>query len=527
MGDPRVDQLAEADQHPPGGARVPLRRSVVTRLLAMSLAVCAVSVAATAWLVVSSTDAAIEQVNGQNLRDDAVVYNALLDWAASHPDWSGVAPLLTRLAGRTSYRLLLTDVEGVLLAESDPPPSGQPAPAVDLADTRVIVDPGQVDWLLLQHAPGMESAPHRTVSPTWSAQPVPTQTRAEQDGLDPHGPADTAPPARLFITGRQPVATTFVDLSAPSRARIAGLAALVLAAAGGISIAVGLRITRPLRELATAARRMADGDDEARVRVRSGDEIGAVAAVFNSLAAQRSEQERLRRAMVGDVAHELRTPLSNLRGWLEAAQDGLAPFDEQLVASLHEEALQLQHLVADLQDLSLGDAGELRLHVERLDLGSLLEQVVRGHGAVAAAKGVALGLETTPGLALDADPVRLRQAVTNLVANAVRHTPSGGSVHVSGRMDEAVTETAAGPGLAVIEVTDTGEGISSEDLPLVFERFWRADKARARESGGTGLGLAIVRQVADLHGGSVTGASQPGTGSRFTMTLPVSPPATP
>ena len=505
---------------------VPLHRSLVTRLIAMSLAVCAVSVAATAWLVVRSTDAAIDEVNGQTLRDDAVVYDALLDWSREHTDWAGVQPLLVRLADRTGYHIMLTDTEGTLLADSaGPDPAGAatvPSAAVNLADTRAIVDPAQVDWSLLQHAPGAEQVPVPSPEPATELEAVPVPSTEPAPEVGPTDLPDTdrpteyreqshAPPARLFITGRPPVASTFVDLSAPSRARIAGLAALVLALAAGASVAVGVRITRPLRELAAAARRMTDGDDDARAVVRTRDEIGDVAVAFNSLAERRGEQERLRRAMVGDVAHELRTPLSSVRGWLEAAQDGLTPTDGRLVDSLHEEAVHLQSLVGDLQDLALADAGELRLHPEPVELGPALEQVVRGQGAAASAKGVRLTARADPGVVVRADPVRLRQAVTNLVANAVRHTPDGGSVEVTGVRDG---------GDVVVAVRDTGEGIAAADLPHVFERFWRADASRTRGTGGSGLGLAIVRQVATLHGGSVEVESEVGLGTTFTLRLP-------
>lgn len=514
-------------RRPAAGRPVRPWRSLVTRLLAMSLAVCAVSVAATAWLVLRSTEAAIEQVNGQTLRDDAIVYDTLLTWAAQNPGWAGVQPVLTRLAERTGYRILLTDTAGAPVADSDP---GAGPAAVDLADTRVIVDPTQVDWALLQHAPGREDAHEPSPAATEPApQPAAAEpsvsperaaaARREAAAAAPTPTTDSpvtthavAPPARLFITGRPPVAGTFFDLSPASRWRIAGSAALVLAVAAGVSMLVGLRITRPLRELAGAAGRMTDGDDDARAVVRTGDEIGAVAAAFNTLAARRGEQERLRRAMVGDVAHELRTPLASVRGWLEAAQDGLTPTDRRLVDSLHEEALHLQHLVADLQDLALADAGELRLHREQVGVAALLDQVVRGHGAVAAAKGVRLEVSADPATTLDADPLRLRQAVTNLVANAIRHTPSGGTVTVAGRH--------AGDAV-VVEVRDTGEGIAAADLPHVFERFWRADRSRTRGTGGSGLGLAIVRQVAELHGGTVTAASEPAQGSTFRLTLPM------
>jgi two-component system, OmpR family, sensor histidine kinase BaeS len=221
--------------------------------------------------------------------------------------------------------------------------------------------------------------------------------------------------------------------------------------------------------------------------------------------------EALRKTMVSDIAHELRTPLSNVRGWLEAVEDGLSRADETLVSSLLEEALLLQHIIDDLQDLAMADAGQLRLHPEDVRLQELLAQVAAAYGARAEEAGVTLTVRVEGDVELHADPVRLRQAVGNLVGNAVRHTPRGGTVAVHGRRDgEQVS----------IDVTDTGVGIDPPDLPHVFDRFWRAEKSRTREAGGSGLGLAIVRKLAETHGGTVTVASEPGRGATFTLGLP-------
>lgn len=496
--------------------RVRIWDSLITRLLVMSMTVCVVSVTATAWLVVRSTETAIEQVTGQNLRDDAIVYDALLDWARSHRGWDTVGPELDQLSDQTGYRILLTDIHGNLLADSEQTDPTAPAPSVDLTTTRAIIDPGQVDWSLLQHAPEHSPAPQPspTTFPPPSAEPVPAPGQTPDATPAAEHTATGAPAARLFITGRQPAATSFVDLSAPNRTRIILISALVLAVAALLSVVGGLRITRPLRELSRTAQRMREGDDGARADIRTQDEIGQVAATFNSLALRRREQERLRRAMVSDIAHELRSPLSTVRGWLEAAQDRVVPLDDQLVNSLHEEALHLQRLVTDLQDLALGDAGELRLHRQQADLSALLEQLSTGHDAAATTKAVTLTRRITPGLVIDADPVRLRQAVNNLLTNAIRHTPAGGTVTLTARTAEH------GSLHTVIEVRDTGEGISEDDLPHVFQRFWRADRSRTRETGGTGLGLAIVRQIVQAHGGSVQAQSTPGSGSAFTISLP-------
>jgi two-component system sensor histidine kinase BaeS len=211
--------------------------------------------------------------------------------------------------------------------------------------------------------------------------------------------------------------------------------------------------------------------------------------------------------MVSDIAHELRTPLSNIRGWLEAVEDGVTQPDQAFVSSMMEEALLLQHIVDDLQDLAMADAGKLRVHPENLQLSYVLSQVA----AAQKPKDVYLFVDVKGDPELEADPVRLRQAVGNLVTNALRHTPPGGSVTISGRQEGS---------WIVIDVADTGVGINAEDLPKVFDRFWRAEKSRSRQGGGSGLGLAIVRKLAEAHGGTVSVASILGKGSTFTLRLP-------
>src|SRR5581483_4517072 len=199
-------------------------------------------------------------------------------------------------------------------------------------------------------------------------------------------------------------------------------------------------------------------------------------------------------------SHELRTPLGSLRGWLVAAQDGVVALDPELVSSLLEETLLLQHLVDDLGDLALADAGQLRLEPVEVDLGALLR-----HVAATGVGRVTVVADEDP--VLVADPIRLRQIVGNLVANAVRHTPPDGRITLTARADGRDV---------LIEVTDSGAGIPPEDLPHVFDRFWRADKSRSRRTGGSGLGLAIVRQLVEAHGGAIAAASTPGVGTTFT-----------
>lgn len=330
---------------------------------------------------------------------------------------------------------------------------------------------------------------------------------ARRTQLDPY----VAPRARLFLgsLGRQP---TGFNLSPANKAKIVGVTGLVLAVTVAMTAVVAIRLVRPLRALTAAAQQ--PPQRHARVAVTTKDETGYLAAAFNDLTARREQLEAQRKAMVSDIAHELRTPLTNIRGWLEVTRDGLLPPDPDLIASLHDEALLLQHIIDDLQDLAAVDAGTLRLHREPVGVDELVAQVVSAHRSRAEAAGIRLRTRTTPGLWLDADPVRMRQALGNLVANALRHTPADGTVTLTARQ--------AGD-LAVLTVEDTGGGIAPEDLPHVFERFWRAEKSRSRRTGGSGLGLSIVRQLVEAHGGTVTADSPPGAGAAFTVRLPLGP----
>ncbi|MGW8485826.1 sensor histidine kinase [Streptomyces sp. NPDC055886] len=332
-----------------------------------------------------------------------------------------------------------------------------------------------------------------------------------------------ASPALLFIGDEGGATLPGFDLSPANTAKIAGAAALVLTLTVGASVFAGARLVRPLHALTGAAQRMRDGEEPASVPVSGDDEVGRLAAAFNDMSAHRARLEEQRKAMVSDVAHELRTPLSNIRGWLEAAQDGLADPDPAFVASLLEEAVLLQHIIDDLQDLAAADAGVLRLHPESVEVRELLSQVAAAHQARAENAGVTLTVAaatTAPDpSALSADPVRLRQAVGNLVSNAVRHTPEGGRVTLRAYASES-DASGHSAGTVVIEVADTGSGIPADDLPHVFDRFWRAEKSRSRRTGGSGLGLAIVRKLVEAHGGTVEATSTEGQGSTFALRLP-------
>lgn len=292
-------------------------------------------------------------------------------------------------------------------------------------------------------------------------------------------------------------------------------------AAGLFALLIGTlfsrRITRPLRRLQQAAQTVAAGDLAARVPVASRDELGEVADAFNRMAERLSEQQKLRQQMVADIAHELRTPVSIMQGTLEAMMDGVLPPSPDELRDLHGDVRRLARLVEDLRTLSLAEAGQLTLEHGEVDAAALAQYVAGRMAPLAAERGVTLDVENgagagqAPAALLHADEDRLSQILTNLLDNAIRHTPSGGRV--------TLRTLRAGDNV-ILEVSDTGTGIPLEDQPYVFERFWRGDRSRSRESGGSGLGLAIVRQLVALHGGTIGVNSRPGAGSTFSVTIP-------
>ncbi|GAA2787710.1 ATP-binding protein [Crossiella cryophila] len=332
-----------------------------------------------------------------------------------------------------------------------------------------------------------------------------------------------APSALLFVA--EPPGAAGLTAAGTWPLVLAG--GLVLLVMVGVSAYLATRLLRPVHALAATAERMRDGDTSARVQVKDAGEIGRLSVVFNELSAHLEQAERQRRDMIGDISHELRSPLTTLRGWLEAAADGQRPMEPDLVNVLLTETLTLQQLIDDLQDLALAESGQLRLHPQRLPVAETLLSVAMANQAQAAELGLTVAVDAAETLTVQADPVRLRQAVANLVSNALRHTARGGRVTLSARSDGSDV---------LITVADNGSGIDPEELPLVFDRFWRAEKSRSRRTGGSGLGLVIVRRLTEAQGGEVTATSTLGQGSAFTLRLPAAasgsgtsaaPPATP
>ena len=312
------------------------------------------------------------------------------------------------------------------------------------------------------------------------------------------------------------------DLQEPPVSRVVAAVNRSLLWTGLTAVAFGIfliallsqRLMAPMQALGSAARRLGSGDLSQRVSTSGPSEIGELANSFNAMAGSLQRAEEQRRVLVADVAHELRTPLSNIQGYLEAIKDGLLQPDAATIDTIHQQVVHLARLVEDLRLLAQVEGGALNLNLEPTSLEEVLGRSVEAFRARAEARAVSVNLGVSPGLPLVMmDRTRIAQVVANLLENAIYHTPEGGRVEVSADV--------TGEGRARVTVEDSGEGISPQDLPLVFERFYRVDPSRSRSTGGVGLGLTIAKQMVEAHGGAIFAESTPGRGTRLIFELPL------
>lgn len=291
----------------------------------------------------------------------------------------------------------------------------------------------------------------------------------------------------------------------------AGLAAALVALLLGLLFL--RQFTRPLRQLAVATERVAAGELRQEVKVAAKDELGRLAHSFNRMSEQLARSEELRQNMIADIAHELRNPLAVIKADLQALVDGVYPLTKERISSLQEESVLLKRLVDDLRTLSLADAGELTLKRQPVKLTELVQRIAANFRSHLQAKGVQLELELPEEpLELWIDSDRIGQVLLNLLRNAEQYTPWGGQITIEAERQGTV---------ARVMVSDNGPGIASEDLPYIFERFWRAGKTRSPQGGGSGLGLTIAKRLIQAHGGRIWAASPGslGAGATFTFTL--------
>jgi len=289
-----------------------------------------------------------------------------------------------------------------------------------------------------------------------------------------------------------------------------GLFSLVVGLTGGII--TGRIISAPISDLAKAARRVGQGELTVRVTVRGSQEMMELAETFNKMAADLQRAETLRHNLMADVSHELRTPLTVLEGNLRAALDHIYALDEAEIANLYGQTRHLIRLVNDLRELTLAESHRLPLEKQPTDLNALVTETLQALEPLAVESEVCLIDQLPPLPKVTVDTIRMRQVLFNLLTNALRHTPPDGKITVLGTLQEHEMK---------LIIQDNGDGLESEQLLAVFDRFYRTDKSRSRETGGTGLGLAIVKAIIEAHGGQIEAKSAgKGQGSQFIVTLP-------
>jgi signal transduction histidine kinase len=429
--------------------------------LAMILVVIA-GVVVTALYATRSTTGEFQKyiAAGQSMHESHIA-TMLTNFYTNSKTWNGIQPIISQIGVMSGERIVLADTKGVVVADSE----------------QMLVG--------------------KTVGSNWNS------TIENANGLTV-GYLYFNP----LIETQSSIANYLVTIT--QSVWVGALIAMVIAIIA--TLLLSRRILRPVDELTAAAHKLQKGDLTARVRVEDKDEVGQLANSFNAMADSLAKQEQLRKNLVSDVAHELRTPLSNIRGYLEAAKDGIIEPNLDLVNNLYEEADLLKRLIDDLQELAQAEAGHLRLEIVALNLGEVIQTTIDNMIPLSQSSNLNLSCDIPPDLpTVTADPQRVGQVLRNLISNALDYTPAGGNISIQAKADGAFVRVA---------VKDTGPGIEPEHLPFLFERFYRPDPSRTRSTGGVGLGLAIVKQLIEAQGGQVGVESIPKTGSTFYFTLP-------
>jgi signal transduction histidine kinase len=442
--------------------------SLQFRLLLAFTLVVVVTIGATFFFIYQTTRSEIRQFEerAEDMRVGRIEVE-LSQYYYQQGSWEGIQPFVEQWGNIHGERIILTDNQGTVVADSQGELLGEP------------------------YQPDTQG---RVILPPWERGAIGT----------------------FYVASEPPPGVGLISLQILYRSigrffLWGGLVAVAIAVA--LAFLLSRRTLAPVRALTSAAERLGRGDFSQRVQIKDKGELGELAQTFNSMAGDLERTEKLRQNMVADVAHELRTPLSNIQGYLEALRDGVMKPDKETIRSLYEESSLLSRLVDDLQELSLAEAGELKLVLQAEDIGELIRRAVAAVEAKKKAKGLSLAVELPEKLPpANIDSRRIGEVLHNLLENAVDHTGKEGSIKVAARQRGNWVE---------VSVADTGEGIPAEELPSIFERFYRVDKSRARATGGSGLGLTIAKRLVEAHGGRIEVQSQPGKGSRFAFTVPV------
>lgn len=445
-----------------------MTHNLLFRLLIAFAAVILVTIGAVFFFINQATQAEINRFEQriEHLRSMGMEMQ-LYRYYFTQGNWQGIQPYVEQWGNTYGQRIVVTDTTGIVVADSNSELMGQ------------------------QYVPESQGRP-----------------------LSP--PRDPSSIGTLYITPEpsQGIGLTALQILLQTIGRFflwGGLIAVVFALI--ITFWLSRRVLAPVRALTSAAKRLGRGDFSERVKVKDKGELGELARAFNSMTEDLERVEKLRRNMVADVAHELRTPISNIKGYLEAVSDGVVAPDAATITSLTEEVNSLSRLVEDLQELTLAEAGKLKMHLRAEDIADIIRKTATATQARCEIKGVSLSLNIPEKLPLaNIDAQRVSEVLRNLLDNAIAHTARNDTITVSIESSDNFIE---------VTIADSGEGIPEADLPNIFERFYRVDKSRSRATGGNGLGLTIVKRLVEAHGGKIEVKSEIGKGSRFTFTLPV------
>jgi signal transduction histidine kinase len=423
------------------------------------------------------------EVQNNSVRNARIEY-VISRFYSTNRKWDGIQPIVEQLGTMEEKRIILTDGNNVVIADSQKDLVGKEYRTSDQGTTLYLP-------VIMPNPPSFNPYSGMNYNSIQSGIKLGTVF------IDPQGPGS--------------VLTIYLTSTINRFLLWGGLMAIAIALI--VTFLLSRPILAPIKALTTTARKLGQGDFSQRVKVRSQGEVGELAQTFNTMAGGLERNEKLRRNMVADIAHELRTPLSNVAGYLEAIHDDVIKPDKATISSLCEEVGLLSRLVDDLQELALADAGELKLMRQPEDLSLLIEQSVKAVQTKALEKSLNVTADLPPILPpVNIDYQRISQVLRNLLANAITHTPDGGRITVSTILEDKQIK---------VSVQDTGEGIPATDLPNMFERFYRVDKSRARNRGGSGLGLTIAKRLVEAHGGAIGVQSEPGKGSCFYFSLPI------
>ncbi len=485
-----------------------MKNSLQFRLLVAFTGVILLTVGAVFFMTWRAT---VEQVQEFSYRVERMVIDRIqyqvTEYYLENNSWEGVQPLVSHIGEQFQHRIILADADGKIIADS----------SSEASDEKLNLDNFSSKTLT-------SSLPRRNP--------------------EPGGPPASQPQLFMFFGPRVPPPAEQIEPVAPSQGESKtigflfvlplsqseiGLAALqiiynqlggfflmgallAVIVASLITLLLSRRILSPVKELQSAAQRLGKGDFSQRVDISDKSEIGELASTFNSMADNLQRNEQLRQHMVSDIAHELRSPLTNVRGYLEAIKDGVIQADHDTISSIYGETILLSRLINDLQELSLAEAGELKLSLQPEDVSELVKQSIAAVQAKASEKDIALSHDIPAGLPrVNIDFLRIKQVLLNLLENALAHTPHGGRIDIAAKPVNGFVE---------ISVSDNGEGIPAADINNIFERFHRVDKSRSRSTGGSGLGLTISRYIIEEHKGKIWAHSEVGKGSCFSFTLP-------